>query len=258
MPSLPDAFASFRLDGRTALVTGARREIGRAIALGLAAQGARVAVHHLGNAEETHDADQVVAEIRAGGGNAQAFAADFAAEGGAESLGAAVLAAFGRVDILVFNASIEILERWDRVTRATFERQIQVNLWATLALAQVCAPGMVERRWGRILTIGSIQQLQPHAQMMVYAGTKAAQRDGEQPRARRDRDRAQPRPAGGRGRAPRRARATGAHRYPAGYRRRGDAAVLGCRRLHPRRESAGRWRPRDLLTARVLERARAA
>jgi glucose 1-dehydrogenase len=175
MLSLPDAFASFRLDGRTALVTGARREIGRAIALGLAAQGARVAVHHLGNAEETRDADQVVAEIGAGGGTAQAFAADFATEGGAEALATAVLAAFGRVDILVFNASIEILEPWDRVTRATFERQIQVNLWATLALAQACAPGMVARRWGRILTIGSIQQLQPHAQMMVYAGTKAAQ-----------------------------------------------------------------------------------
>jgi glucose 1-dehydrogenase len=175
MPSLPDAFASFRLDGRTALVTGARREIGRAIALGLAAQGARVAVHHLANAEETHDAAQVVAEIRAAGGAADAFAADFAAEGEAEALARSVLAAFGRVDILVFNASIEILEPWESVTRATFERQIQVNLWATLALAQACVPGMVERRWGRILTIGSIQQLQPHPQMLVYAGTKAAQ-----------------------------------------------------------------------------------
>jgi glucose 1-dehydrogenase len=175
MTSLADPLRGFRLDGRTALVTGARREIGRAIAIALAAQGARVAVHHLGNPEESRDADAVVAEIRGGGGQASAFAADFAAADGAEKLAADVLAAFGRVDVLVFNASIEILEPWERVSRATFDRQIQVNLWATLALVQALAPGMVERRWGRILTIGSIQQEQPHPQMLVYAGTKAAQ-----------------------------------------------------------------------------------
>lgn len=175
MTSLPDPLRGFRLDGRTALVTGARREIGRAIAIGLAAQGARLAIHHLGNAEETRDADAVVAEIRAGGGQATAFAADFASPDGAERLGADVLAAFGRVDILVFNASIEILESWRDISRATFDRQIQVNLWATLALLQACVPGMAERRWGRVVTIGSIQQEQPHPQMLVYAGTKAAQ-----------------------------------------------------------------------------------
>ena len=175
MTSLADPLRAFRLDGRTALVTGGRREIGRAIAIALAGQGARVAVHHLGNAEETRDADGVVAEIRAGGGEARAFAADFAASRGAETLGAEVLSAFGRVDILVINASIEILESWQQVSRTTFDRQIQVNLWATLALIQACVPGMVERGWGRVVTIGSIQQEQPHPQMLVYAGTKAAQ-----------------------------------------------------------------------------------
>ncbi len=175
MTKLPDPLAAFRLDGRCALVTGARREIGRAIAVALAAQGARIAIHHIGNAEEARDAETVVAEIRAGGGQATSFAADFSRDGAAEHLAAEILAAFGRVDILVFNASIEILESWQAVTRATFDKQIQVNLWATLALVQALVPGMVERRWGRIVTIGSIQQEQPHAQMLVYAGSKAAQ-----------------------------------------------------------------------------------
>ena len=175
MTPLPDPLAAFRLDGRVALVTGARREIGRAIALALAAQGARVAIHHTGSVEETRDADGVVAEIRAGGAQVAAFAADFMQDQAAERLAVNVLTAFGRVDILVLNASIEILESWKAVTRAAFDKQIQVNLWATLALVQALVPGMVERRWGRVVTIGSIQQEQPHPQMLVYAGTKAAQ-----------------------------------------------------------------------------------
>ena len=63
----------FRLNGRTALVTGARREIGRAIALTLAELGARLAIHHAGTAEEATDADTVVREIEQSGGVARAF-----------------------------------------------------------------------------------------------------------------------------------------------------------------------------------------
>ena len=73
-----DPFASFRLTGRTALVTGARREIGRAIALGLAGAGARLAVHHAGTSEEANDAAAVVREIQAVGGEATVFGQDFA------------------------------------------------------------------------------------------------------------------------------------------------------------------------------------
>ena len=175
MAALPDPLAPFRLDGRTALVTGARREIGRAIALGFAAQGARVAVHHLGTAEETCDADEVVATIRDSGGTAQAFAADFATDTGAQSLTAAVVAAFGHVDILVINASIELVEPWAGISREHFDRQIAVNLRSTLDLFQALVPPMEARGWGRVLTIGSVQQNLPHPGMLVYAGSKAMQ-----------------------------------------------------------------------------------
>jgi NAD(P)-dependent dehydrogenase (short-subunit alcohol dehydrogenase family) len=167
--------ALFDLTGRRALVTAARRGIGRAIALGLAAQGADVAVHHAGTAEELHDAEGVVAEIRGAGGRAQGFAADFAFSGSARALVTAVEAASGPLDILVLNASIEILEEIEDIAEETFDRQIAINLRAPLKLVQAVLPGMKARGWGRILTIGSIQQVRPHGQMLVYAGAKSAQ-----------------------------------------------------------------------------------
>jgi NAD(P)-dependent dehydrogenase (short-subunit alcohol dehydrogenase family) len=173
MPSNP--LEAFRLDGRTALVTGARREIGRAIALGFAAQGARVAIHHAGTAEEAADAAAVVAEAEEFGATAEAFGADFATDDGAASLAADVLAAFGRVDILVLNASIELVEPWTGISRDHFDRQVAVNLRSTLDLFQALVPAMMERGWGRVLTIGSVQQTLPHPNMLVYAGSKAMQ-----------------------------------------------------------------------------------
>jgi glucose 1-dehydrogenase len=165
---------TFRLDGRTALVTGARREIGRAIALGLAGVGARVAVHHAGTEEESRDAATVVAAIAAGGGTAQAFAQDFTEAGAGMHLAAAVTA-WAPIDILVLNASIEIPEDWQGISGEHFDRQVTVNLRSTLQLLQALVPPMAERHWGRVLTIGSVQQVMPHPAMLVYAGTKAAQ-----------------------------------------------------------------------------------
>ncbi len=178
---MTDPLARFRLDGRTALVTGARREIGRAIALALAGVGARVAVHHAGTPEEARDAAGVVAEIGAGFGaeigadRAQAFAADFTAPHAGRDLAAAVTAAMGPIDILVINASIEILQGTTEITRESFEAQVNVNLWATLELMQALVPPMAAAGWGRVVTIGSVQQAFPSDQMLVYAGAKAMQ-----------------------------------------------------------------------------------
>ena len=166
---------TFDLNGRTALVTGARREIGRAIALALAGQGASLAIHHTGTDEEMRDADSVVAEIRAAGGRSEQFAADFAEDDAGSRLARAVTTALGHVDILVLNASIELPEPFEAVDRTRFDRQIAVNLRSTLELLQALVPPMAERGWGRVLAIGSVQQVIPHPAMLVYAGTKAAQ-----------------------------------------------------------------------------------
>jgi glucose 1-dehydrogenase len=176
MPDRDDPFATFRLTGRTALVTGARREIGRAIALGLAGAGARLAIHHAGTAEETSDAASVVQEIQAMGGQAATFAQDFVNDDAGHRLAAAVTA-WAPVDILVLNASIELPEDFSAITREHFDRQIAVNLRTTMELLQALVPPMAERGWGRVVTIGSVQQERPHPAMFVYAGTKAAQRN---------------------------------------------------------------------------------
>jgi glucose 1-dehydrogenase len=168
-------FSLFDLTGRRALITGARRGIGRAIALAFGAQGAEVIVHHADAPGELADAEAVEQDIIRGGGAARRVSADFSRAGAGHDLATQVTATFGPVDILVLNASIEILEDYDSVSTENFDLQIAINLRAPMELLQALLPSMKQRGWGRILTIGSIQQLKPHPQMLVYAGTKSAQ-----------------------------------------------------------------------------------
>ena len=116
----------------------------------------------------------MVDEIRAAGGDAKAFGQDFSRDEAGHSLAAAVTA-WTPVDILVLNASIELPEDFRTITRERFDRQIAVNLRTTMELLQDLVPAMADRGWGRVVTIGSVQQERPHPSMLVYAGTKAAQ-----------------------------------------------------------------------------------
>lgn len=170
----PNVLDRFRLTNRTALVTGARREIGRAIALALSGAGARLAIHHAGSEEEEADAASVVREIEQAGGTARAFGQDFSLAEAGRRLADSV-STWSPVDILVLNASIEIPESYGSISSERFDRQIAVNLRSPLELLQELVPPMGRRGWGRVVTIGSVQQVRPHPQMMVYAGTKAAQ-----------------------------------------------------------------------------------
>lgn len=162
----------FDLSGHTALVTGSSRGIGRAIALGLAGWGATVAVHgtRLSNA-----LDETLAEVKRLSPGSVAVTGDLSDPEVPSRLVSEVVAALGALDILVVNASIQIRKPWAEVTQAEAELQMQVNFHATLKMIQAAVPGMRANKWGRILTIGSVQQYLPHPDMIVYAASKSAQ-----------------------------------------------------------------------------------
>lgn len=162
----------FDLKGRTALVTGASRGIGWAIASALAAYGCRLAVHY---SSSRSAADDLVAAVRKSGGEAESFAADLGMAGAGQLLAHAATSAMGKVDILVTSASIEIEQDFADVSAAEFDRQINVNFRATVELMQSLLPAMAERRWGRVLTIGSVQEASPSPRKAIYAATKCAQ-----------------------------------------------------------------------------------
>ncbi|MEX2375037.1 MAG: SDR family oxidoreductase [Dehalococcoidia bacterium] len=162
----------FDLAGRVALVTGSSRGIGRAIALGLAQEGADVAVHCLSHRRE---AEAVASEIASLSRKSAVFTADLGERGAPERLQAAVGDAFGHIDILVLNGSIEIRNDWVAVGEAEFSAQVDTNLKSTLILLQQTVPGMVERGWGRVVSVGSVQEAKPNPRLLVYAALKAAQ-----------------------------------------------------------------------------------
>lgn len=168
--SLPSAFS---LAGRRALITGSSRGIGAALARAFAAAGADVAVHFTGQAGP---AEEVAAAVRAQGRRSCTVQADLGADDGpARTYSGAVEGLGGAPDILVCNASVQQPTDWFNVGRADFAQQVNVNFRASLELCQLAAPTMIQQRWGRILTVGSVQEVRPHPQMIVYAGTKCAQ-----------------------------------------------------------------------------------
>jgi glucose 1-dehydrogenase len=162
----------FDLAGRTALVTGSSRGIGRAIALALAEYGADLAVHCV---SRVADAEAVAQQARGFGVRSLVVQADIGDAAGPPRLVETVGRGLGRIDILVLNASIEERTPWAEITLEAFQRQVDVNLRSTLQLFQLVVPGMVERGWGRVVTLGSIQQVRPSPVMMAYAGHKMAQ-----------------------------------------------------------------------------------
>jgi len=140
------------LTGRVALVTGASRGIGRAIALALAGAGADVAVNcreRGRSAEETADA------VRAKGRRALAIAADVSESRAVEGMVRAAEAELGPVDLLVNNAGVAIPRDLDDLTEADFDRTLAVNLKGAFLCTRAVLPGMRARRWGRIVNISS-------------------------------------------------------------------------------------------------------
>lgn len=140
------------LADRVALVTGASRGIGRAIALALGASGAAVAVNYV---ERAADAEAVAGAIRQAGHAALAVKADVSDSGAVARMVREVEAALGPIDVLINNAGIGIMRGLDDLTEADFDRTIAVNLKSAFLCMQAVLPGMRARGWGRIVNISS-------------------------------------------------------------------------------------------------------
>src|ERR1700692_3362958 len=140
------------LKGRVALVTGASRGIGAAIALALAESGAAVAVNYRARAA---DADAVVADIKSKGGRAIAVAADVSQGAAVAKMVEHVASALGPIDILVNNAGIAIVRGIDDLTESDFDATIAVNLKAAFLCTTAVLPSMRAKQWGRIVNISS-------------------------------------------------------------------------------------------------------
>jgi 3-oxoacyl-[acyl-carrier protein] reductase len=164
---------SGELEGRSALVTGAGRGIGRAIALGLAAEGARVALL----ARSIDQLSEVASTISAAGGVALVMPTDIGDSVAIDQAVTMVLAKFGAIDILVNDAAIVApLGPTSSVDADAWTVALEVNVVGPFRLTQAVLPGMVARGWGRVANVSSGIAAHPAAMvgMNAYAASKAA------------------------------------------------------------------------------------
>jgi NAD(P)-dependent dehydrogenase (short-subunit alcohol dehydrogenase family) len=158
------------LQGQVALVTGAGRRIGRAVALRLAAEGARIAVHYRRSRAE---ADALAAEITAGGGEAFCVAADLTRLGEIDSLFAAVEKRFGRLDILVNSAAAFFPTPLAETTEEQWDRLLDSNVKSQFFCAQRAAPLLRAGGRGRIVNFASLGGLVAWPRYAAYCVSKA-------------------------------------------------------------------------------------
>jgi 3-oxoacyl-[acyl-carrier protein] reductase len=155
---------------KVAVVTGSSRGIGRAIALRLAANGARVVVNYRGNEAA---ANEVVEQVRAGGGEAVAVRADVSQVDEAQALINAAKTAFGRVDVLVNNAGTTRDTLIMRMSEQDWDVVIDTNLKGTFNCIKAASRLMMRQRYGRIVNITSVSGLSGNVGQANYASAKA-------------------------------------------------------------------------------------
>ncbi len=156
------------LSGRVAIVTGASRGIGRAIAQHLAQQGATVVA-----AARGENARAVADEIVAAGGRAEAVSLDVTESGAAEQLVAATIERHSRIDVLVNNAGIARDQLLLRMKRDDWDAVLATNLTAAFTLSQAVLKPMIRQRGGRIISISSVVGQSGNAGQANYAASKA-------------------------------------------------------------------------------------
>ncbi len=160
----------FDLSGKTALVTGGSRGIGRAIALALAGHGASVMVNYVRNADA---ARETVEALRALGVRADAVQGDVAVPEEAVRIVQATIEAFGRLDILVNNAGITHDDLVLRLDQDDWDTVLNTNLRGTFFCTKSALRGMIRQRWGRIINVTSVAGLVGNAGQANYSAAKA-------------------------------------------------------------------------------------
>ena len=158
------------LNGKTALVTGASRGIGRAIALRLAEDGANVAVIYAGSADK---AEAVVNEITALGVNAKAYRCNVADSAAVNETVKAVTNDLGKIDILVNNAGITRDGLMLRMKDEDFDAVLDTNLKGAFNMIRACYSGFIRKKSGRIINISSVSGILGNAGQANYAASKA-------------------------------------------------------------------------------------
>lgn len=163
----------FNVSGHIAFVSGSARGIGRAIAIALAEYGATVVVH---GSRQSQSLTSALEAVRKYSPKSIAIAEDLSDKNAAENILTKIKNQLGSLpDIVVANASLQAKKAWTEFTSEDMHEHIQVNFNATLALMQGCFESMKAKQWGRIVTIGSVQELRPHPEMPIYAASKSAQ-----------------------------------------------------------------------------------
>lgn len=159
------------LEGRTALITGAGRGIGRATAIRLARDGARIAINFKGNAEAAAEAKRLVEQ---GGSEATLIQGDVSVDGQAENVVKAALAfGNGRLDILVNNAGITRDNLLMRMSAEDWDAVIDLNLRGAFLVTKAAMRPMVKQRGGRIVNVSSVAGVAGNAGQANYASAKA-------------------------------------------------------------------------------------
>lgn len=155
-------------NGKRALVTGSSRGIGRAIAIALAADGYEVLIHCAGNMQKAEETRKL---IERAGHSATVIQADLCNL----DQTARLVAEMGDIDALVLNASVQYRNKWEQISQDECRDQLNCNFISSLLLIQGAVPHMRTAGWGRVVTIGSVQEAKPHPDMLVYSASKAAQ-----------------------------------------------------------------------------------
>jgi pteridine reductase len=158
------------LSGKVALVTGAGRRLGRAIAIALADRGAILAIHYRNSRA---DAAAVAAQIVSAGGRAKCYCANLEHVSEIERMSAEVLADFGRIDVLINSASVFVRKPFEELTERDWDSNLDTNLKAPFFLSKIAGATMRHNGAGKIVNLGDWAGIRPYKNHLPYSVSKA-------------------------------------------------------------------------------------